>query len=148
MEQRSQADRLATRIAELGRLSELAVAGGNWNSYGRVDSVMPAALQAAPPHLRPSRMRYSPQDGNLTPNYDVDDVLACVGMEDAVALVPAPSDPEGTSANGRVDRIYLARDLARVAARYVQQDTRDSEHPALLLTLNGIPAAGGTLPQR
>jgi hypothetical protein len=30
MEQRSQADRLATRIAELAEVGELAVAGGNW----------------------------------------------------------------------------------------------------------------------
>jgi hypothetical protein len=105
---------------------------------------MPAALEAVPPHLRPSRMRYSPQDSNLTPNYDVHDVLACVGMED---VVPAPDDPEGTSATGRVDRIYLARDLAGVEVRCVQQDTRDSGHPALLLTLNGAPATGGVLSQ-
>jgi len=88
VEQRSQADRLATRIAELGRLGELAVAGGNWNSYGRADPVMPATLGTAPHHLRPSRMRYSPQDGNLTPNYDVHDVLASVELEDACTERP------------------------------------------------------------
>ena len=78
VEQRSQADRLATRIAELAGVGELAIAGGNWNSYGRADPVMPAALEAAPLHLRPSRMRYSPQRQTLTPNYDVHDVLTSV----------------------------------------------------------------------
>jgi hypothetical protein len=86
VEQRSEADRLATRIAELAEAGELAVAGGNWNSYGRADLIMPAALEGAPLYLRPSRMRYSPQDQNLTPNYDVHDVLAGVGMEDAAAV--------------------------------------------------------------
>lgn len=145
VEQLSQAGRLATRIAELAGVGELAIAGGNWNSYGRADPVLPAALQAVPPHLRPSRMRYSPHDQSLTPNYDVHDVLASVGMNDAAAIAPAPGDLEGTSASGRADRIYLARDLAGVAVRYAQQDTRDSGHPALLLTFNGTPAAGGAL---
>lgn len=108
---------------------------------------MPAALQAVPPHLRPSRMQYSPHDQSLTPNYDVHGVLASVGLEDAGALVPPPGDPERTSASGRVDRVYLAHELASVAARYEQQDTRNSEHPALLLTLNGAPTARETLPQ-
>lgn len=147
VEQLSQAERLATRIAELAGAGELAIAGGNWNSYGRADPVVPAALPAVPPHLRPSRMRYSPHDQSLTPNYDVHDVLASVGMDDAAAIAPAPGDPEGTSASDRVDRIYLARELAGMEVRYLQQDTRDSEHPALLLTLNGVPAAGGGLSQ-
>jgi hypothetical protein len=80
VERRSQAERLATRIAELTGAGEPAIAGGNWNSYSRTAPVMPAALEAAPLHLRPSRMRYSAQDRTLTPNYDVHDVLACVGM--------------------------------------------------------------------
>jgi hypothetical protein len=53
VEQRSQADRLATRIAERAGIGELAVAGGNWNSYGRADPLTPATLDSAPLHLRP-----------------------------------------------------------------------------------------------
>jgi hypothetical protein len=97
---------------------------------------MPAALEAAPFRLRPSRMRYSAQDRTLTPNYDVHDVLACVGMEDAVGFAPEPSDPRETSPSGQVDRIYLTRDLAGAAVRYVQQDMPGSEQRALMLTLN------------
>jgi hypothetical protein len=59
-------------------------------------------------------MRYSPQDENLTPNYDVHDVLAGVGMEDAAAVrTPEPNDRDGLpSPDARVNRIYLTRDLA------------------------------------
>jgi hypothetical protein len=146
IEQRSQADQLATRIAERAGLGELAVAGGNWNSYGRADPAIPAALDSAPLHLRPSRMRYSPQDETLTPNYDVHDVLACVGMEDVVtALAPTPHDVASaeTGVIGRADRIYLTRDLAGAAAGYVRNDVRDSEHQALMLTLEGAKARQG-----
>jgi hypothetical protein len=142
VEQRSQAERLATRIAALTGAGEPAIAGGNWNSYSRTDPAMPAALEAAPLHLRPSRMRYSAQDRTLTPNYDVHDVLACVGMEDAAGSTPAPGDPGGADPSGRVDRIYLTRDLVHAATRYVQQDLRDSEHRALRVTLNGAAVAG------
>jgi len=143
-EQRSQADQLASRIAGLG---ELAVAGGNWNSWGRADAVTAAALEFAPLHLRPPRMRYTPQDRTLTPNYDVHDVLACVGLEDAVAVLAPrqrePDDriPSGTSSGGRVDRIYLTWDLADAAARYARQDIGDSDHQALMLILDGPRAA-------
>jgi len=149
VEQLSQADRLATRIAELAGAGELAIAGGNWNSYGRADPVMPAALEAAPLHLRPSRMRYSPRDQTLTPNYDVHDVLTSVSMDDAATVAPMSGDPEGTSVSGRVDRIYLARDLAGAATRYVQQEVPDSEHRAVMLTLDGTAARSVTqLPSR
>jgi hypothetical protein len=82
-EQRSQADHLASRIASLG---ELAIAGGNWNSYSRADAITAATLEVAPLHLRPARMRYTPQDQTLGPNYDVHDVVASVGLHDAVAV--------------------------------------------------------------
>jgi hypothetical protein len=147
IEQRSQADQLATRIAELASLGELAVAGGNWNSYGRADPLIPAALDSAPLHLRPPRMRYSPQDHTLTPNYDVHDALASVGMEDAAAvLASAPGDPDVISVHGRVDRIYLTRDLVAAAAGCVRQDMRDSEHQALMLTLDGAMAGRANPP--
>jgi hypothetical protein len=144
VEQRSQADQLASRIAGLG---ELAVAGGNWNSYSRTDTFTPAVLDSAPLHLRPSRMRYSPQDRTLTPNYDVHDVLASVGMEDVFAVLP-PRQRElddltsgRTESVGRVDRIYLTQDLTGAAARYARQDIGDSDHQALMLTLDGTSAA-------
>ena len=73
--------------------------------------------------------------------------LACVGLENAVAvLTPGQRDPHdlaptGTSSNGRVDRIYLTGDLADTVSRYNQQDIGDSEHQALMLTLDGPRAA-------
>lgn len=143
-EQRSQADRLASRIAELG---ELAIAGGDWNSYGRADPVSAIALAHQPPHLRPPRMRYTPHDQTVTPNYDVHDVLASVGMEDAAAFLPPgqrqPADltATGTGNGGRIDRLYLTFDLTQAAARYIQQDTGGSDHHALMLTLNTARAA-------
>lgn len=146
VEQRSQADQLAARIAELADLGELAVAGGNWSSYGRADAITPAALDLLPLALRPSRMRYSPQDRTLTPNYAVHDVLASVGMEDAAAILASGTHdladlaPAGNGA--RADRIYLARDLVAAAARYVRQDIGDPGHQALMLTLDGSGAAG------
>jgi hypothetical protein len=148
VEQRSQADRLASRIAGTG---ELAVAGGNWDSYGRADAITPAALDFAPLHLRPSRMRYTPQDRTLTPNYDVHDVLASVGLEDVFAvLTPGQREPDdlmpgGTRSGGRVDRFYLTRDLTDAAARFARQDIGDSEHQALILTLDG-PSAARAIP--
>jgi hypothetical protein len=143
-EQRSQADRLASRIAELG---ELAIAGGDWNSYGRADPVSAIALAHQPPHLRPPRMRYTPHDQTVTPNYDVHDVLASVGMEDAAAFLPPgqrqPADltATGTGNGGRIDRLYLTFDLTQAAARYIQQDTGGSDHHALMLTLDTARAA-------
>ncbi len=143
VEQRSQADRLATRVAELAGLGELALAGGNWNSYGRSGPVTAAGLDAVPLHLRPSRTRYSPQDRTLTPNYEVHDVLACVGMQDAAAvLAPALSDPDDRApAAAQAVRIYLMRNLAGTATRYERPGPRDSGHRSLLLTLDGAAAA-------
>jgi hypothetical protein len=143
VEQRSQADHLASRVARLG---DLGVAGGNWSSYGRAGPVTLAALDSVPLHVRPSRMRYSPSEQALTPNYDVHDVLACAGMADAVTVQGLTRSGPGELASadtgiGQVDRIYLTRDLAGAAARYVQQDMPDAEHQALMITLDGAVAA-------
>ena len=68
-------------------------------------------------------MRYTPQDRTLSPNYDVHDVLASVGLHDAAAvLAPGRRDPHdlapaGTSRGGRVDRVYLTGELAGAASR-------------------------------
>jgi hypothetical protein len=148
-DQRFQADHLASRIADLG---ELAVAGGNWNSYSRADAITAAALEVTPRHLRPARMRYTPQDRTLSPNYDVHDVLASVGLEDAAVVAPGQRDPHdvtpaGTSSNGRVDRIYLTRELVGAASRHSQQDIGDSDHQALMLVLDGPRAARAIPPE-
>jgi endonuclease/exonuclease/phosphatase family metal-dependent hydrolase len=143
-EQRSQADRLACRIAQLG---ELAVAEGGWNCYGRADEMSPATLDFSPLHLRPPRVQYLPQDQTLMANYDVHDVLAAVGMVDAVAFLrpeqrqPAELTVTGINGRGRVDRFYLTFDLTEAAVRYVQQDTGGSDHQALMLTLDTALAA-------
>jgi integrase/recombinase XerC len=50
------------------------------------DAITAATLEVAPLHLRPARMRYTPQDQTLGPNYDVHDVVASVGLHDAVAV--------------------------------------------------------------
>ena len=75
------------------------------------------------------------------PNYDVHDVLTSIGMEDAV-LTSVPSDQADltsarVSVHGRIDGIYLMRDLVAAAAGYVHQEMRNSEHQALMLTLDG-----------
>jgi len=128
-----------------------SVAGGNWDSYGRADAITPAALDFAPLYLRPSRMRYTPQDRTLTPNYDVHDVLASVGLEDVFAVLtpgqrePDDLTPDGTSSGARVDRFYLTRDLTDAASRFARQDIGDSDHQALMLTLDG-PSAARAIP--
>jgi hypothetical protein len=143
-EQRVQADYLASRVADRG---ELAMAGGNWNSYSRADPVTAAMLEAAPLHLRPARMRYTPQDQALSPNYDVHDVLASVGLHDAVTVMaPGQRDPHDvtaamTSRGGRVDRIYLTRELAAAASRHDQRDSENGDRRLLMLTLDGSRAA-------
>jgi len=109
------------------------------------------ALDLAPLHLRPARMRYTPRDRTLTPNYDVT-TLASIGLEDAAVQTPGqhhPSDlgPAGTSSGGRVDRIYLTWDLIDAAVRYARQDMGDSEHQALMVTLDGLRAARTIPPQ-
>jgi hypothetical protein len=67
-EQRSQAHRLASLIAQKGE-----IAGGDWNSFPRNGGAL-RDLHGMPPHLRPPRMRTRPGPGGvieLEPNYDV-----------------------------------------------------------------------------
>jgi hypothetical protein len=86
-------------------------------------------------------------------NRAVHDVLASVGLEDAVAVMaPGQRDPHdftpgGTSSNGRVDRIYLTRELAGAASRHSQQDIGDGDHQALMLVLDGPSAARAIPPE-
>jgi hypothetical protein len=83
----------------------------------------------------------------VVPNYDVHDVLASVGLEDAAALLasghrePADLTPTGIHGGGRADRIYLTWELAGAAARYLQRDTGGSDHHAVMLALDGARAA-------
>ena len=62
-EQRSQAQRLASLIAQKG---EIAIAGGDWNSFPRTGAGLPD-LHDMDPHLRPPRMHTRPgPDGGIT----------------------------------------------------------------------------------
>jgi endonuclease/exonuclease/phosphatase family metal-dependent hydrolase len=135
-EQLSQIQRLATYVAQRG---EYAVVAGDFNSYARGDEITSAMLQSQPPHLRPSRMRRTP-DGQLAANYDVHDTLASIGMLDAAAFLPpglrdpselAPTAPSG----GRIDRCYVTRELGPAVSGYIQRDTGGSDHHALMVTL-------------
>ena len=140
-EQRSQAQRLASVIAQKG---EIAIAGGDWNSFPRIGAAL-RDLEDMPPHLRPPRMRTRPGPGGvieLEPSYDVDDILTGTGLTDAAASLPPerrdPADLSGTSIydNGRIDRFYLTPGLPGAAERYIQAETGGSDHHALLLIIS------------
>ena len=147
-EQRSQAQRLASLIAQKG---EIAIAGGDWNSFPRTGGAL-RDLHDMDPHLRPPRMHARPGPGGieLEPSYDVDDILTGVGLTDAAAcLPPERRDPPALAAtssndNGRIDRFYLTPGLPEAAERYVQADTGGSDHHALLLILSRGKAAAIT----
>jgi len=143
-EQRSQAQRLASLIAQKG---EIAIAGDDWNSFPRNGGALPD-LHDMDPHLRPPRMHARPGPGGieLEPSYDVDDILTGVGLTDAAAcLPPERRDPPAlaatSSGNGRIDRFYLAPGLPDAAEQYLQADTGGSNHHALLLILSRCAAA-------
>jgi endonuclease/exonuclease/phosphatase family metal-dependent hydrolase len=148
-EQRSQAERLASVIAQKG---EIAIAGGDWNSFPRTGASL-RDLEDMPPHLRPPRMHTRPGPGGVTelePSYDVDDILTGTGLADAAAsLPPDHRDPPGLTAtsihdNGRIDRFYLTPGLPGAAERYIQAETCGSDHHALLLTISRREAAAIT----
>jgi endonuclease/exonuclease/phosphatase family metal-dependent hydrolase len=140
-EQRSQAQRLASVIAQKG---EITIAGGDWNSFPRNGAAV-RDLAGMPPHLRPPRMHTRPGHGGtleLEPSYDVDDILTGVGLTDAAACLPPerrdPPDLAATSIhdNGRIDRFYLTPGLPGAAEHYIQLSTGGSDHHALLLIIN------------
>jgi len=148
-EQRSQAQRLASVIAQRG---EIAIAGGDWNSFPRNGAAC-RDLNKLDPHLRPPRMHTRPSLGGgieLEPNYDVDDILTGVGLTDAAASLPSgrrePPDLAATSIhdNGRIDRFYLTPGLPGAAERYIQTETGGSDHHALLLILDRDKASAIT----
>ena len=150
VDQLSQAQRLASRIAQTG---EISLAGGDWNNFGRADAseLASAVLAAMPPHLRPPRMRRL-AGGTWEPNFDVHDTLAAIGLADlAASLPPGRRNPAGLTATGinnggRPDRLYGTEGLPDAAERYEQLDTGGSDHCALLLTL-GIPAMARIVPR-
>jgi endonuclease/exonuclease/phosphatase family metal-dependent hydrolase len=147
-EQRSQAQRLASLIAQKG---EIAIAGGDWNSFPRNGGAL-RDLHDMDPHLRPPRMHTRPGPGGveLEPSYDVDDILTGVGLADAAAcLPPERRDPPALTAtssndNGRIDRFYLTPGLPEAAGQYIQADTGGSDHHALLLILSRSETAAIT----
>jgi len=148
-EQRSQAQRLASLIAQKG---EITIAGGDWNSFPRTGAAL-RDLDDLPLHLRPPRMHTRPGPGGvieLEPSYDVDDVLTGVGLTDAAAcLPPARRDPPALTAtsiydNGRIDRFYLTAGLPDAVEQYVQAETGGSDHHALLLIVSRDKASALT----
>ncbi len=129
-----QVQNLAATVAQRG---EYAIAGGDWNDYGRGEDLTADALATQPPHLRLARMRRR-YDGRLTPNYDVHDALAAIGMVDVAVHLPAEHRdphqlmPTGINGGGRVDRLYVTGDLAPAAWGYVQRDIGGSDHQAVM----------------
>ncbi len=131
-----QAEWLATFLAQRG---ELAIAGGDWNSYGRADALTDEDLRPMPPHLRPPRMQWG-SEGVLRPSYAVEDTLTIVGMRDAAAcLSPGRREPEELTATGRdgnrIDRFYVTPDVIPALRGYRQRETGGSDHQAILLML-------------
>ena len=149
-EQLMHAQRLAATIAQRG---EHAVAAGDWNCYAPADQITPATLDGLPPHLRPARMHGSPGQP-LTPNYDVHDTLAAVGLTDAAAGLdpvrrdPARLTPTGINGGGRVDRIYITPELWESGAvqAYAQQDGGGSDHHMIMITLGQRELAAASPP--
>ena len=107
-EQRSQADHLASRIAGLG---ELTVAGGNWNSYSRAEAITAAALEVAPLHLRPARMRYTRRTGPLEP-VDKGVHVACTACSGR-ARSPPQRGPAGVLVSKRARRLVMIMTVAQ-----------------------------------
>jgi len=137
--QKQQAENLASLVTQSGAY---AIAGGDWNCYGRGELITAEALAAQPRHLRPARMHCQP-DGGFLPNYDVHDTLtAKAGMADAAVQLragardPAELTPTGINGGGRVDRIYLSGELAPAACGYAQSDTGGSDHEAVMVLLD------------
>jgi endonuclease/exonuclease/phosphatase family metal-dependent hydrolase len=131
-----QAEWLATFLAQRG---ELAIAGGDWNSYSRADALTDEDLRSMPPHLRPPRMRWR-SEGVLQPSYAVEDTLALVGMRDAAACMsPGQREPEELTATGRdgnrLDRFYVTPEVIPALRGYRQRETGGSDHQAILLML-------------
>lgn len=143
--QRLQAEWLACLIAQRG---ELTVVSGDWNCFARTDGTSDE-LETMPLHLRPPRMLQV--NGELRPNYAVDDTLTAVGLIDAAAHLPAEQrEPHGlvaTATHGkRIDRFYVTPELADALRAYEQRDTGGSDHQAMLLTLDAGAVAAAEPP--
>lgn len=135
-EQLSQAQRLASYVGQRGGY---AIVGGDFNSYPPDGKLTSEDLERQPLHLRSARMRRD-RDGSLACNFDVHDTLTTIGMSDVAAMLPPeqrePAELTPTAAHGRIDLVFLSRELSPAAARYVQRDTGGSDHQALLITLD------------
>lgn len=135
--QRVQAEWLASRLAQEGRLTIL---GGDWNSIPRGEKSAEEDLRAMNPHLRASRM-VRVNDWELKPDYAVDDVLRTTGLEDAAACLPADRrEPPGLAATGRsgtrADRFYATAQLVPALCGYRQTDEGGSDHHAIMISFD------------
>ncbi len=150
--QLTEAERLATRIAQRGML---AVAGGDWNCYSPADALTRAELIRLPPHLRPARMRRKGRfRRRLAANFDVHNTLSLVGLDDPVpALAPDrrhPPEPPGTGSHprARIDRFYLwpFRELLAAVRCYHQKPNPGSDHQMLMVCLDPAVLAAACIP--
>lgn len=135
--QRMQAEWLASLVAQEGRHTVL---GGDWNSIPRTEQPPEQDLRGMNPHLRASRMTRG-ENGSLSPDYAVDDVLRATGLLDAAAcLAPERREPRDLTATGhsgtRVDRFYLTPELEPALVRYAQSGDGGSDHDALMITFS------------
>jgi endonuclease/exonuclease/phosphatase (EEP) superfamily protein YafD len=138
VEQRSQAEYLGALVS--ARPEDLVLVGGDFNGYPRGGpTVTSDELQALPPHLKVTRCRID-ADGNLGPNYDVDDVFVALAelVDIAAHLRQTHRDPPQLRPTGlggaRVDRLYGSPEFAAVATSY-QHLTIGSDHDALVVHL-------------
>jgi hypothetical protein len=148
--QRAEAERLATRTAQRGRL---AIVGGDWNSYTPDGFSEEEDLSGLPRHLRPARTRLLPT-GRLAANYDVHDILTAIGCADPVPALPAdrrdPPHPPGTGAHprARIDRFALwpADQMLPAVTHYRQAPNPGSDHHMIMITLSVAALARAAAP--
>lgn len=147
--QRAEAERLATRIAQRGKL---AITAGDFNCYTPDDALTGDELRKLPPHLRPARIHRD--GGQLSANYDVHETLTCVGMADPVPALPPdrrhPPHPPGTGSHprARIDRFYLwpAGELISAVTCYHQKPNPGSDHQVLMICLDPAALASAVPP--
>lgn len=136
--QLTEAQRLATRIVQRGRL---AITGGDWNCYVPSDALTGHEIAALSPHLVPARIRQLP-DGQRMANYDVHETLCATGLIDPVPLLSPdrkdPSEPPGTGSHprARIDRFHLTQEVMAAVTCYHQKPNPGSDHQMLMICLD------------
>ena len=146
--QLTEAQRLATRVSQRGRL---AITGGDWNCYAHADALTSQEIAALSSHLVPARMRQLP-GGQLVANYDVDETLRATGLIDPVPLLALdrkePPEPPGTGSHprARIDRFHLTEEVLATVTGYHQKPNPGSDHQMLMICLDLAILAGACPP--